>query len=116
MLQDDIRRRAGEEERLLRVNSQLKVRVEEAMETNNHNVETAESELQVRERLYVGSGRLGEVHAASVPALVWARRNFRVCALMCVCHPAAVTRSRRRACNCAAKGRGGDCNGEESAC
>ena len=29
LLQEDIRRRAGEEERLLRVNSQLKERVEE---------------------------------------------------------------------------------------
>jgi hypothetical protein len=64
MLQDDIRRRAGEEERLLRVNSQLKVRVEEAMETNNLNVETAESELQVRVRLYV-VGRLTGWEAGS---------------------------------------------------
>ena len=47
LLQDDIRQRAGEEERLLRVNSQLKQRVEDAMETNNRNVEAAESELQV---------------------------------------------------------------------
>ena len=45
MLQDDIRRRASEEERLIRVNSQLKERVEEAMDTNNRNVEAAESEL-----------------------------------------------------------------------
>ena len=53
LLQDDIRQLAGEEERLLRVNSQLKQRLEDTMETNNRNVEAAESELQVFSRVPV---------------------------------------------------------------
>ena len=46
LLSEDIRRRAHEEERLVHVNEQLKLRVEEAMRTNNRNVEAAEAELR----------------------------------------------------------------------
>ena len=71
LLQEDIRRRATEEERLVCINAQLKTRLEEAVQTNNTNVDAAEAEMlrlgsevdEARARATEESSQAAELHA-----------------------------------------------------